>query len=267
MMILDELLLFPFAAGIFFIFSAAPLGCFMVWRRLSFAGDMISHASLSGVVLAIAFNMPPFIGILLIALLMALFLITHTSKGLLSRDTYLALLSHGTLGVGLFFLSYFPGASTLISRALLGDILATEASDLWILGSLSGVVILFFMAFWRPLLSLTIHEDLAIIEGAPTKRLNLFFMGLLSLSIAIATQYLGVLLVTALLIIPAATARYFSTTPLEMILKTFFTGITGLVLGFWIAHHFDTATAPSLVAANILLFIFGIIIHSFKKVI
>jgi zinc transport system permease protein len=92
-------------------------------------------------------------------------------------------------------------------------------------------------------------------------------MGILSISIAIATQYLGVLLVTALLIIPAATARYFSKTPLEMLLKTFLTGLIGLVMGFGVSLYFDTATAPSLVASHVFLFILAVSYHQLKKVI
>lgn len=267
---IDTLLLFPLAAGLLFTVSAAPLGCFMVWRRLSFFGDMIAHASLFGVVLALILEAPsPLIGILITALLMTFFLIRPLSKGLLSRDTYLALLSHGTLGVGLCALSFFPEAPTLIARMLLGDILATELSDLGLLSLLSFVSVMFVSLYWRPLLSISIHEDLAAVEGVPTLRYNALFMGILSLNIALATQYLGTLLVTALLILPASTARYFAKTPLGMVLQAFTIGVLGLFLGFWASDSFDTATAPSLVATHVLLFLMGILLHRLtaKKVV
>lgn len=264
-MIFDDLFLLPFLAGLLFSFAGAPLGCFMIWRRLSFSGDMIAHASLTGVVLSVALNLPPLAGILIITVVASLFLMTHTSRGILSRDTYLALLSHGTLGLGLFFLSYVPSASSLMSRALLGDILATQAQDLWPLAGLLVLVLFFITRYWRALLSLTIHEDLALVEGLPVKRLNLYFMVLLSLTITIAAQYLGALLVTALLIIPSATARYFSETPLDMILKTCLVSFLALCLGFFLSLTLDTSTAPSLVAANIFIFLLTLIFQHFKK--
>tara|TARA_A100000171_G_C2077794_1_gene118077 strand:- start:250 stop:816 length:567 start_codon:yes stop_codon:yes gene_type:complete len=184
---------------------------------------------------------------------------------MLSRDTYLALLSHATLGIGLFALSYFPGASTLIARTLLGDILATEAADLIKLGFLSTSVIFFTGLFWRPLLSITLHEDLAAVEGIRIGILNFFFMVLLSLTIALSTQYLGVLLVTALLILPASSSRYLSNTPFQMVIIAFLIGVLGLILGFWTSSYFDTATAPSLVASHVLIFIIVLLVHPLKQ--
>jgi zinc transport system permease protein len=263
----DAFFLTALGAGALFCLISGPLGSLMLWKRLSFFGDALAHASLSGVALALLYNVAPLWAVAGVCLLIGLFLSFTPQFSTLSKDTWLAILSHGSLGIGLFIFSLVPGSQHLLSQVLFGDILTTAPSDLIPLAVISLISLGGLTFYWKQLLAITIHEDLARVEGLPVQRLKTFFMILLSLTIAVAAQFLGILLLTALLIFPATAARLVTKTPTHMAITASLIGFLGLVLGLFISGTFDSPATASIVLAHLgLLILFSLVVFLRAKI-
>ena len=242
-------------AGIGLAVITGPAGCFVVWRRLSYFGETIAHTSLLGIALAIAFDLNLVICILAGAFLVATIMFHLERRGLLPTDTLLGLMAHGGMALGLVFLSFLPNLRINLEALLFGDILAISRVDLavvWI-GGLFGLLIL--MKLWRPLLAATVNEELAVVAGKKPERARLLFGMLVAAIIAIAIKIVGILLIVAMLIIPAAAARRFARNPELMAVGAVLIGVAATVGGMYASARFDTPAGPSIVVAALLIFV------------
>lgn len=234
-------------AGLGVTLISGPLGAFMVWQRLSYFGDTLAHASLLGISLSLAFHFNMSLGILMVALMAACFLVLLQRKNELASDTVLGILAHSCLALGLVTLSWVKGPQVDILGYLYGDILSVGTQDIWMIYG-GGIFILAVMLFiWRALLSATVHSELAFVEGVPTQRVRLVYMCLLALVIALSIKIVGVLLMTALLIIPAATARRFSSTPEQLAIFSSLIGGLCVIGGLMLSLHADLPAGPAIV--------------------
>jgi zinc transport system permease protein len=257
---MDDFLLRALAGGIGIALLAGPLGSFIVWRRMAYFGDTLAHSGLLGVGLAIAFDINPGIGILIICVLIALALVALQRQRQLASDTLLGILSHTSLSLGLVALALLETVRIDLISYLFGDILAITNSDLyWIWGGVV-VVLAVLIAAWRPLLRMTVHEDLARVEGVPVFGVRLLLMLLIAIVIALAMKIVGILLITSLLIIPAATARRFAKTPESMAVFASLAGCIAVVLGLSGSYYWDTPAGPSIVLAAAALFGTGLLL-------
>lgn len=257
---MDDLLLRALAAGVGVAVVAGPLGVFVVWRRMAYFGSAISHSALLGVALALILGFDPTAGVVAVCVGLALALVALQRQRLLADDTLLGILSHGTLAVGLVALAFLPSVRVDLMGYLFGDILAVGGADLaWIAGG-GFAALAVLAAIWRPLLSATVHEDLAQVEGAPVALARGVYMVLLALYIAVAMKVVGVLLITALLVIPAATARRFSATPEAMAAVAAVAGAVAVGGGIAASMLADTPTGPTIVAAALVLFAIAMLV-------
>ncbi|RDE10096.1 metal ABC transporter permease [Pelagibacterium lacus] len=241
-------------AGIGLAAVSGPLGSFIVWRRMAYFGDTMAHSAILGVALALFFSVNPVAGVFAIAVLVAVLLGFLERRGTLSADSLLGLLSHSALALGLVLVSLMPHIRIDLMGLLFGDILAVSVTDLAVIYG-GGIVVLGVLAWlWRPMLAGTVSEDIARAEGLEPERTRLIFMVLLAGLIAIAMKILGVLLITAMLIIPATAARRLATTPERMALYAALGGIAAVLLGLWGSLHFDTPSGPSIVVAALGVF-------------
>ena len=242
-------------AGIGLALVTGPAGCFIVWRRLAYFGETISHSALLGVALAILLDFDLTVGIFAVASVVVLAMFYLERRDTLPTDTLLGLLAHGGLAIGLVTLSFFPNMRMDLQALLFGDILAVSRTDLaliWIGGALAlGVLRL----IWRPLLAATVSPDLAKVAGMNPERARLVFGIFLAGVIAAAIKVVGVLLIVALLIIPAATARRFATSPELMALGAAGAGIVAVAGGLFASANFDTPSGPSIVVVALALFL------------
>ncbi|MCG5530641.1 metal ABC transporter permease [Halorhodospira halochloris] len=253
-MIIDDLLLFALAAGLGLALVTGPLGSFVVWRRMAYFGDTLAHSALLGIALGFLFGIDLNFGILAVCTAMAVLLVVLRQRQRLASDTVLGILAHSSLSLGLVAIAFMEGLRVDLMGYLFGDILAVGGSDLlWIYGG-GAVVLGGLIAIWRPLLASTLHEELAKVEGVRTLPVQLAFMGLMALTIALAMQIVGILLVTSLLIIPAATARAFSRTPEQMAVVAALMGCLAVIGGLLASFHWDLPTGPSIVVAATLIF-------------
>ena len=231
------------------VLVAGPLGCFIVWRRMAYFGDSLAHTALLGVALGIVLGINLTIGIVAAAVTLALVLVLLQQQRRLASDTLLGIIAHSGLALGLVVLSFFDDVRVDLLAYLFGDILAVSTADIaWIYGGgLFALAVL--LAIWRPLLSVTIQEDLARAEGVPVLAVRLAFVLLIAIVIAIAMKVVGILL-----IIPAATARRVARTPEQMALLAVAAGMLAVGFGLFGSLRWDTPSGPSVVVAAMLLF-------------
>jgi len=253
---MDDFIVNAMLAGIGLALVAGPLGCVVVWRRMAYFGDTLAHSALLGVALAVSADVLPLLGVLLIGLCLAALLFWLERRRELSSDTLLGILAHSALAMGLIVFSLIqtrtPGIDLM--AYLFGDILAVQRDELvWIYGG-AALILLVFTRLWHALISISVHEELAQADGVPVARTRFLFMLLLALVIATAIKIVGILLVTALLIIPAASARSFSVTPLQMVLYAAFFAVLAIVLGLSASLYWDLPSGPAIVVAAALSF-------------
>ena len=250
---LDDFLVRAALAGLGLALAAAPLGCFVSWRRMANFGDATAHAAILGVALSLALSLPVFAGTLFVALVMAVLVGALSERGL-GIDTVLGVVAHGALAIGLVAITFVPGARLDLSAYLFGDILAVTKSDLLVIWGGAALVLALLLWRWQALLTATLSPDLAHASGIDPRLESRVLTVALALTVAVAIKVVGVLLIGAMLLIPAAAARPFARTPEAMALMA--TGIGGVsaLAGLEGALLFDTPAGPSMVCAATLIF-------------
>lgn len=256
---LDDFFTRALIAGIGLAITTGPLGCFIIWRRMAYFGDTMSHSALLGVALALFFNINMIVGVFVVALSISMILLLLQRKQGLSSDSLLGILSHSTLALGLVMVAFMTWVRVDLMSFLFGDILSVSKMDILLIYG-GGAVVLAILAFlWRPLLASTVNEDLARAEGMNPDLSQAVFMILLAVVIAIAMKIVGILLITAMLIIPAATARRFATTPEKMAVIASLTGSLAVTGGLFGSLHYDTPSGPSIVVAAFGIFMLSLL--------
>ncbi|MDE1158416.1 MAG: iron chelate uptake ABC transporter family permease subunit [Neorhizobium sp.] len=251
---LDDFFVRALVAGVGVALTAGPLGCFVVWRRMAYFGDTMAHSALLGVALSLFFQVNLLISVFGVAVLVSLLLLALQRRQSLSADALLGILSHSALAIGLVLVAFMTWVRIDLIGFLFGDILAVTNGDIALIWGGGVLVIAAIVALWRPLVASTVSEDVAEAEGMNPARTRLFFMLLMALVIAIAMKIVGIMLITALLIIPAATARRFSASPEGMAVMAALAGAVAVVGGLFGSLQYDTPSGPSIVVAAVILF-------------
>jgi len=253
---MDEFILLALAAGLGVTIVTGPLGSFILWRRMTFFGDTLAHASLLGVALGLLLGVADLtVGVVIVCLGAATFLVLLQNRTRLGNDALLGILSHGTLAVGLVAVSFMDNVRLDLIGFLFGDILSVTFIDLaWIYATV-GIAVIVLAKIWQPLLSMTIHEDLARAEGIQVTQLNLLFMILIALVVAAAMKVVGILLIAALLVVPASAARHYAKTPEQMAGMAVLIGAFSVVGGLALSLAYDTPAGPSIVVIALVLFL------------
>ncbi len=254
---MTDFILYALLAGLGVAAVAGPLGCFVVWRRMSYFGDTLAHSALLGVALGILLDLNLNLAVAVVPLLIATAMGALEGRANLSVDTLLGILSHSALATGLVVISFLEGVRVDLMSLLFGDILAVTDADIYLIYAVSSSVLLVLMVLWKPLLNITVNAELAAIEGTKVVVVRTALMIMTALVIAIAMKVVGVLLITALLIIPAATARAISHTPEQMALVASLIAMLTVILGLIMSWQLDTPAGPSIVVCAALLFFFS----------
>ena len=251
---LPDFLIRATIAGLGVAIIAAPLGCFVVWRRMAYFGEATAHAALLGIALSLAIEMPIFAGTLLAALLMA-FTVSQLSGRGLASDTLLGVSAHAGLALGLVVASFLSGVRIDLMAYLFGDILAVSIDDLYTIWI--GAIFVLLLVYWRwsSMLVSTLNEELAYSNGINPKREKLILTIALAITVAVSIKVVGLLLISALLIIPAAAARNISNTPEFMVISTAVVGIVSTITGLQFSYFFNTPPGPSIVCVSLTFFL------------
>ncbi|MGR6469131.1 zinc ABC transporter permease subunit ZnuB [Rhizobium sp. PAMB 3182] len=256
---LDDFFVRALIAGIAVALMAGPLGCFIVWRRMAYFGDTMAHSALLGVALHLMFQLNMVAAVFAVAVAISVILILLQRRQALSADALLGILSHATLAIGLVLVAFMTWVRIDLLAYLFGDILAVNKSDIAMVWGGGAIVIGCIVALWRPLLAATVNAELAEAEGLKPERARFLFMVLMALVIAIAMKIVGIMLITSLLIIPAATARRFSATPEMMAVMASIIGVLAVTGGLYGSLTYDTPSGPSIVVAALILFLLSLL--------
>jgi zinc transport system permease protein len=252
-LILDDFLIRAGLAGIGLAAAAGPLGCFVVWRRMAYFSDATAHAALLGVALALAFSFPTYLGVLIAATAIATSTMLSINKAT-ATDTILGVVAHSALALGLVAVSLTAATRLDLMAFLFGDILAVGIQDLifiWI----GAVVVSGLMIWrWRALLAITINADLAFASGINAKREQAILTFALAMTVAISIKIVGALLIGAMLIIPAASARGLVKSPAMMAFAAIAIGSCSTISGLGASYLWDTPTGPTIVAMAAVFF-------------
>jgi len=257
--VLDDFFTRALIAGIGVALTAGPLGCFVVWRRMAYFGDTMAHSALLGVALSLFFQINLLIAVFGVAVVVSLLLLALQRRQSLSADALLGILSHSALAIGLVLVAFMTWVRIDLIAFLFGDILAVTRTDIALIWGGGVLVIAALVRLWRPLIASTVSEDVAEAEGMKPAQTKLLFMLLMALVIAIAMKIVGIMLITALLIIPAATARRFSASPELMAVLASLIGALAVIGGLFGSLSYDTPSGPSIVVAALLLFILSLL--------
>ena len=255
---LDDFIVRAIIAGIGIALVTGPLGCFVVWRRLSFFGDTLAHSALLGVLISITLDINVSLTIFVVASLVAILLLRLERTTNLAGDSLLGLISHSSLAIGLVILGFLSYIRFDVMGVLFGDILSVNSNDLlviWIGGALILVVLSYI---WKPLFASTVNYELAEAEGMKPERVNAIFTILLAALIAISIKMIGVLLITGLLIIPTAMARNLSDNPRQMVILSIIGGLLSVLIGLYASFEINTSSGPSIVVVALILFILSL---------
>ena len=250
-----ELLLPGWAGGMLLALAAGPLGSFVVWRRMSYFGDTLAHASLLGVAFGLLLNINPYYAVIAITLLLALLLVLLEHRQHLAVDTLLGIMAHSSLSLGLVVVSLMSNIRVDLMAYLFGDLLSVTPQDLWLIGAGVAVVVTILLWQWRALLSMTISPELAQVDGVNLQRCRLLLMLVTALTIGVAMKFVGALIITSLLIIPAATARRFARSPEQMAGYAILCGMLAVTGGMLFSANYDTPAGPSVVLCAAALFV------------
>ncbi|MDX5298333.1 MAG: metal ABC transporter permease [Gammaproteobacteria bacterium] len=244
---IPDFILYALAGGIGVALAAGPLGCFVVWRRMAYFGDSLAHSALLGVALGTLLHLNLNLAIALLCAGIAILLMLLSRQQSLASDTLLGIFAHSSLALGMVVLSFMPQVRFDLNGYLFGDLLAVSALDVGVILAGAGGVLALLTLLWRGLLMVTLHEELARVEGFPVARLQLMLMLMLALVIAAAMKIVGILLITALLIIPAASARPLARTPEHMACLAALFGAGAVLGGLGLSLWADTPAGPSVV--------------------
>ncbi|MBG6247848.1 MULTISPECIES: zinc ABC transporter permease subunit ZnuB [Symbiopectobacterium] len=254
-----DILLPGWLAGIFLACAAGPLGSFVVWRRMSYFGDTLAHTSLLGVAIGFLLDINIYYAVILVTLLLALGLVWLERRPYLAIDTLLGIMAHSALSLGLVVVSLMNNIRVDLMAYLFGNLLSVTTQDLWLIGPGVLVVIAIMCWQWRSLLSMTISQELAHVDGVNLQRTRLILMLVTALTIGLAMKFVGALIITSLLIIPAATARSFARTPEQMAGLAVVLGMLAVTGGLIFSAFYNTPAGPSVVLSASFLFMLSLI--------
>ncbi len=255
-------ILFPaWLTGILLSLITAPLGSFVVWRKMAYFGDTLAHSALLGVTLGIFLHINPYVAILILTVLLAILMVWLESNTQYSIDTLLGIIAHSCLSLGVVTVALLQNVRVDLMAYLFGDLLALGFDDLYFIAIGVSIVLGILIFFWQPLLSITVSPELAQVEGINIKRMQFLLMILTALTIALSMKFVGALIITSLLIIPAATAKRFARSPEVMVIIAIFVSMISITLGLTLSAFYDTPSGPSVVISSTFLFILSL----FKK--
>lgn len=259
-----QLLLPAWIMGTLLVFLTAPLGCLMLWRRMSFFADTMAHGTLLGVAIAGALSLPLWVGVTLLAvMLVGILWILHDPR--LPNDALLALCSASLLCSGLLLIQHLPDLRPELLSYLFGDLLTISWADLPVFAAVIIGALAVLHKYWQAQIQIAIDPDIAVSEGISANWQRLIFMLLLALFTVLALRAVGSLLMGALLVIPALTARLMAHSPKQMVLWAFGFAQIGITVGLWSSAGLNVSTGLSIVLTMAMLFAVIFALQKFSK--
>jgi zinc transport system permease protein len=245
--LLDDFLVRSILAGLMMVSIAAPMGCLMVWQRLTFLSDTLGHAAVLGVAIGLLLEVNPMFGVLAVVILIVFSLSQVANFNNALSETTLAIISHTGLAGGLILLGTLPSNSVSLEAILFGDLLATTRADLLMILVTTLTLLFLLIRHWRPFVALSVSREIAQAEGIAVKKEQFLMYMMIALLVAVLMKVMGVLLIAAMLVIPTTSAHLLSRTPEHMVLLSAVFGVLSLGGGITSSFQLDWQTGPSIV--------------------
>ena len=233
----------------------AVVGTFVVLKGISFIGDGISHAAFPGIVAAFILQVPFYLGAAVAAVATALAIGFVSRRGFLRMDTAIGVLFAGTFAFGVFLFSTIRGYVADLFGFLLGNVLAINTSDLFALAVLGVIVLAIVSALWKELLYATFDPLGAEASGIPVARLEYLLLALIALAIVVSLQAVGIILVVAMLVTPAATAQLLTTRFGRLMRLAMVLGVVSSIAGLYLSFWLDAASGATIVLVQTAIFV------------
>jgi len=233
----------------------AVVGTYVVLKGISFIGDGISHAAFPGVVAAFILQVPFYLGAAVAAVTTALAIGFVSRRGFLRMDTVIGVLFAGTFALGVFMFSTITGYVADLFSFLFGNILAISASDLVALLVLGAIVLAVIAALWKQFLYATFDPLGAAASGIPVGRLEYLLLALVSLAIVVSLQAVGIILVVAMLVTPAATAQLMTARFGRLMQVAVLLGVASSIAGLYLSFWLDAASGATIVLVQTAIFL------------
>lgn len=245
----EEFMIRAMLGGIALAIVSGPVGCFILWKKLAYFGDTLAHSALLGVALAVFLNLNTVFAVFIIAVLVSFLLLFLRRTQIFSGDTALGILSHTALALGLILISVAAPGNFSLNALLFGDILAVTWIDVGTGFAIAATILLVLLLRWNSLIAHTFSSEIARVERIGSTKDEILFLVLCSGLIAIAMKITGILLISALLILPAATGRIFSRSPEQMAIMAVIFGIFSVIGGLIASLELDLPSGPSIIVA------------------
>ncbi len=251
---MEDFFLRALLGGIGVAVAAGPVGCFIVWRRMVYFGAALAHSALLGVGLGFLLGIDLTVAIFALSAFLAVMFVLLERQHLLPTDTLLGVLAHTALAGGLLVVALLTTLRVDLMGYLFGDILAVTDADLAVIVALTLITLAGMALMWRSLLSITVNEDLAAVEGVRVTGVRLGFVLMVAGVVAIGMKIVGILLILSLIIIPAAAARRLASTPERMAGLSVVFGVLSVVAGLYASLYWDLPSGPLIVVTAALFF-------------
>lgn len=238
----------------------AVIGTYMVLRGLAFMGDALSHAAFPGVVAAYLLGAPFYLGATIAAVGTSLAIGWITRRGRLRGDTTIGVLFAGMFAFGILLFSTIPNYVGDLFGFLFGEVLGISGSDLVALTILGLVVLAIIAVFWKELLYSTFDPLAAGASGLPVAALEYLFLGLIAMTIVISLQAVGIILVVAMLVTPAATAQLLTDRFSRLLLLAAAIGVVAPAIGLYVSYWTNTASAALIVLVETAAFLGALVL-------
>lgn len=258
---LPDFVIYALLAGIGIALIAGPLGALTVWHRMAYFSETMAHSGLLGVAIGLWLSLNLTVGILVSASLLALALFYLEKKQSLSTDTLLGILSHSLLALGLVCLYLFSNGQVDLTAYLLGDFLTVSLQDIITIWLVCGGVFALIFYYWQSMVLMALDEKLAQVEGINVRKLRLIMLLCMAVVIALSMKIVGVLLIAALIVIPAATSRKLSRSPEAMAILASVLGVCAVIAGLCLSYFWDLPVGPGIVLSSSLLFCVSLVLE------
>jgi zinc transport system permease protein len=252
---MDDFIIRAGLGGIGMALIAAPLGCYVVWQRMAYFGETIAHSGLLGVAFGLLTSINLTLGVFLAAVMVTFGLRAVERKTYLAKDTALGLIAHVVLALGLIVTSQFQSLQVDMMGLLFGDILAISKLDLILV--IGGLIAIWGLIawLWQDMMALSIDRELALAEGVRVNKVEFLLSMAIAATVALSMKLVGLLLVTAMLIIPAAAAMGLARTPEQMVIYTALISSLSVLGGLFASFYIDIPTGPAIVVAMAFFFL------------
>jgi ABC-type Mn2+/Zn2+ transport system permease subunit len=248
--------------GVLLAIPCAMLAFFVVLRRMAFIGVGISHAALGGVALGVVLGLPPVGAAAVFSVGVAWVIGAISGRGQISEDTSIGVFFPTAMALGVALMSYSQGYQRDLMGYLFGNILSVRAVDLWVLGGLAATTLAFFALFFKEMLFWGVDEEGARAAGLPTSQLRYLLLTLLALTIVASMKVVGTVLISAFLVIPAATGQALASTMRGMLWVSVGSALASVVGGLWLSWLWSLPSGASIVLLSAALFFVALALGS-----